>query len=129
MKTLSSLPDAGRASKTGLRIPQIRVMQVLAAVAGALSRGEISKRCGNKTSVVVGRAIGYSDAEKRASFEQTPDGGGSPGNPCPSLLTLGYVVEDEIEVDGVKETVVELTEAGRKAYADLGEVDLPPLRD
>lgn len=118
-----------RARKEGLRVPQIRVLQVLTKSKGPLSRSAISVKCGNKTTVVVGRAVGYSDPARRATFEQTKDGGGSPGSPCPSLLTLGYVKERELDVEGVSETVLELTPKGAKAFQALGKVVLPPLRD
>lgn len=118
-----------RARKEGLRLPQIRVLHVLSKAKGPLSRTAISEKCGNKTTVVVGRAVGYSDPAKRKAFEQTKDGGGEPGNPCPSLLTLGYVTEKELDVDGAKETVIELTAKGRKAFQQLGKVSLPALRD
>lgn len=125
MKLVNRMPASPQ--RRGLRIPQMRVLQVLFQARGPLSRVEISKRCGNKTTVVVGRAIGYSDPDKRTVFEQTTDGGGSPGNPCPSLLTLGYVTEAELDVDGVKETAVSLTPTGRVAASRLPK--LPPLRD
>lgn len=111
-----------------LSTPQLRVLRVLGAAKGPLSRSEISRRCGNKTVVVVGRAVGYSDPAKRLQFEQTKDGGGTPGQPYPSLLTLVYVVEKELDVDGLKETVLELTLAGREALEEAKTIELPPLR-
>ena len=130
-RILDSMPQSDTGKRyDGLRLPQVRVLQVLASVArGTLTRTKISERCGNKTNVVVGRAIGYSDPEKRTAFEQTKDGGGRPGKPCPSLLTLGYVREVEVDVDGVTETGVVITPSGRKALEALGQVDLPPMKD
>lgn len=107
-----------------LSLPQIRVLHVLAKTKGPLSRSAISNKCGNKTTVVVGRAVGYSDPKARAAFEQTKDGGFRK-----ALLSLGYVREFPIDTDSGKEVVIELTAAGRKAYAKLGKVKLPELRD
>ena len=131
MKILDSSRLAKRESRDSLPTPQIRVMQVLARAKGPLTRAKISDRIGYQTGVVAGRAIGYSDPDKRAAFEQTKDGGGSPGNPCPSLLTLGYVREHALDIDGLVETGVELTPKGRQAYHDLGlgSVDCGPIRD
>lgn len=113
-----------RIRRAGLRLPQVRVMQVLAEAHGPLTRGKISRRCGNKTDVVVGRAIGYSDPAKRAAFEQTKDGGFTE-----SLLTKGYVREIPLDIDGVVENTVTLTDEGRTALGGLGILDLPPLKD
>lgn len=113
-----------------LRVPQIRVLQALAQLtAGGLTRATLSEIIGNKTGVVVGRAVGYSDPAKRTAFEQTKDGGGSPGNPCPSLLTLGLVEEKEVDKDGLAVAVVSITELGRQTLSSLGTIDLPPIRD
>lgn len=111
-------------------VPQIRVLQVLARAKGPLSRLKLSDKIGNKTQVVVGRAIGYSDPVKRAAFEQTKDGGGSLGAPSPSLLTREYVREVSIEVeDGINELCIIITSEGREALESLGDIQLPPLRD
>lgn len=108
----------------GLSIPQVRVLQVLYRSRGPLTRAKISEWIGNKTQVVVGRAVGYSDPAKRQTFEQTIDGGYRP-----SLLTLEYVEEDELDIDGLIEVVVRLTPKGRAAFEALGHVELPPLRN
>lgn len=133
METLHAIPKAAAAFTTtgeaapkygGLRLPQVRVLQVLSQAKGPLTRGKISDRCGNKTQVVVGRAIGYSDPEKRVAFEQTSDGGFTA-----SLLTLGYVREIPLDIDGIEETAIAMTDAGRRAFKALGKLSLPPLRD
>ncbi len=126
MKILTSLPS--KEPKPALRLPLVRVLKALYNAKGPLSRTRISAKIGNRTNVLTCRAVGYSDPEKRAAFEQTRDGGGSSGNPSPSLLTLGYVRERELDIDGVIEDVVELTAAGRRAYEALGNIKLPPLR-
>ena len=128
-KILDSMPEDGGRRYGGLRLPQVRVLQVLAAAKGPLTRSKVSSRCGNKTDVVVGRAVGYSDPTKRSAFEQTKDGGGEPGKPCPSLLTLGYVTEVEVDLDGVSETGLLITDKGRRALKALGELQLPPVHD
>lgn len=114
-----------RKTKTGLRIPQVRVLLVLTKAKGPLTRGKISEKCGNKTAVVVGRAVGYSDPEKRAAFRETRDGkiAGTP------LLDLKYVREKELDVDGVKELVVEITAAGKKALEKYLEENDKPTRE
>lgn len=110
-----------------LRVPQIRVLQVLVGMVGGLTRAKLSEVIGNRTGVVVGRSVGYSDPVKRAAFEQTKDGGGAPGKPCPSLLTLGYVSERTLDIDGVSETYVSATDAGAEALAALGDIKLAPM--
>lgn len=113
---------------TSLPVPQLRVLRALADSEGPLTRTEIAELVGTKTSTMVGRAVGYSDPEKRAAFEQTKDGGGKPGQPCPSLLTLGYVREEELVAD-TTETVIHITEEGRKIVQNTADVELGPLRD
>lgn len=109
--------------------PQQRVLEALFNANGPLTRTVLSAICGNKTQVMVGRAVGYSDPIKRAAFEQTKDGGGSPGNPCPSLLTLGYVEEIALDIDGLIEVAVKLTASGRliaQQIVDQGPVPASP---
>lgn len=120
----SPFAQEGQAKEKGLSLPQLRVLDCLYRSKGPLSRGRMSERIGNKTVVVVGRAVGYSDPERRAAFENTKDGGFRP-----SLLTLGYVEEVQLDIDGLIETVVSLTKKGREAFKALGPVELPPLKD
>lgn len=114
-----------------LRVPQIRVLQVLAELDPGLgmTRARLSDICGNRTGVVVGRAIGYSDPVKRAAFEQTKDGGGRPGKPCPSLLTLDYVKEFVLDLDGITEVHIAITSQGRQALKAIGDIQLPEIHD
>lgn len=132
MKELNAMPVGKRRSGEGLTVPQVRVLQMLATIRGrgALTRTALSERIGNKTTVVVGRAIGYSDPEKRAAFERSADGGGTSEKPCPSLLTLGFVEEVEVRVaDGPPELGVRLTPQGREALKACGKVNLAPLKE
>lgn len=124
MKTLDSMPETKDKDRDKLTLPHIRVLHALANSGGPLTRGRLSSKIGNKTNVVVGRAVGYSDPEKRARFEQTKDGGFTA-----SLLTRGYVEETELDIDGLIEMAVAITEEGRQALEELGDLDLPPLRD
>lgn len=114
-----------------LRVPQVRVLQLLTKLVpgSGMTRATLSNHLGNKTGVVVGRAVGYSDPALRATFEQTKDGGGSPGNPCPSLLTLGLVRERKLWIDGLVEVHVVITDLGRQVMDQLGDVKLPAIRD
>lgn len=124
-------PPTAPATTTSLRVPQIRVLQALATLPPGLgmTRARLSEVTGNRTGVMVGRAVGYSNPAKRTAFEQTADGGGSPGKPCPSLLTLGYVKERPLDLDGLIETHVILTDAGRQALEALGDIVLPQMGD
>lgn len=112
-------------------IPQIRVMQALANAKGPLTRVKIAEKIGAKSTVLVGRAIGYLDDAARAEFEQTKIAGGSPGNPCLSLLSRGFleVIDLSAPEDGINESVYRLSPLGEEAYRELGDIDLPPLRD
>lgn len=121
MKSLTSMPTTS--VRQELSIPQIRVLRILGEH-GAMTRAKISDKCGNQTNVVVGRAVGYSDPDKRAVFENTKDGGFRE-----SLLTLRYVEEIPVSVEGVEELLLRLTPAGRDAFAATECIELPPLRN
>lgn len=108
-----------------LSVPQIRVMLALAKAHGPLTRTKLSNRIGNKTTVVVGRALGYDDPEKRTRFENTKDGGHRP-----SLQTLGYVKLLVLDIDGLLENAYELTDTGAAMIPELKLLQLPrELRD
>lgn len=113
---------------SSLSLGKKRVLQVLAAARGPLTRAKIQSKLG-VSSTYVAKSVGLSDPEKREAFEQTKDAGGKPGEPCPSLLTLGYVREFELVIleDGINELTVEITQEGRKAFEALGGASLPPL--
>lgn len=72
-------------------------------------------------------AVGQSDPEVRAKYEASPESPwkGKDGKPIkneqyffPSLLTRGYVKEIELDIDGVRETVYDITEDGIKAFRE-----------
>lgn len=111
----------------GLSIPQIRVLQVLASVrpGGGITRTRISERAGT-TAVLVGKAVGKTDPIKRAEFENTKDGGFRK-----SLLSLGYVVETLITVEGLEELIISITPSGREMFSTVEEIarTLPPPRN
>lgn len=72
-----------------------------------LSRAGIAEKCGYKSSVAVYQQVGWPDESKRKEWEKE--------HGRKTLLTAGYVREMEVEDDGHKETVVEITASGRKA--------------
>lgn len=125
-RTLQTPPTTK--SSDGLRTGQLRVLQFLAPYDGLATRGTIADGLGC-SDVYVGKMLGMSNPESRAAFERTKDGGGSPDNPCPSLLTLGFVREVELDVDGVTERSYEITPAGRAGLSLVKPGDLPPVRD
>lgn len=122
MQVISSFPSKSLKREI-LPIPQIRVLLALKGVVGGLTRTRLSEIIGNKTSVVVGRAIGYSDPEKRLAFENSKDGGFTP-----SLLTRGLVEEVTLDIDGVNEVVFRLTAEGKAMLPILESIPLPDLR-
>lgn len=113
------IPDRGEE----LSLPQVRVLRALAAASGPLTRMKLTTRIGFETDSAAGRAVGYSDPIKRAKFERSQYGGYRK-----SLLSLGYVRELTLDIDGLKEVVVELTPAGRLALVRHKDVKLPPIR-
>jgi hypothetical protein len=99
-----------------LRLPQLRVLQVLAEAKGPITRARIASRMGYQWPTSVNDAIGSSDPQYRArgvriAGEKTV----SIGTP---LLDLGCVSEVEVDVDGIKELGVLITDVGRQALAD-----------
>ncbi len=96
-----------------LTIPQLRVLEVLYQSGGVLSRGKIASRV-DKAETYVGRVIGYSDPEKRARFRETPLGK-SVGTP---LLDQGYVQEIVLDIDGLSEIAIRITDDGVRIYRD-----------
>lgn len=125
MRVLDKIPASIRGlKKTVLPVPQIRVLRALVGTTGGMSRAALSIKIGNKTNTVVGRAVGYSDPEKRAAFENSKDGGFTE-----SLLTRGLVAEVPLDLDGVTEVVIVLTQEGRKMAEELKDLELPALRD
>ena len=109
------MPRVRRKSAVHLRIPQLRALAALAGGA-SLSRAELGAACGF--------------TELSGSITRVLNGireGSSSGAAHPGLLTLKLIEEVEVDVDGAKETLYRITEAGLRAVADAGP--LPPLRD
>lgn len=114
--TTTTEPKAKKASKpkakpapakneNKLRKPQAAILGVLAKAKGPMTRQAISDRAGYSSSVGVYAEIGWPDAKKRAKADKA--------HPC--LITLGWVREHDLDVDGRKELGIEITAAGRKA--------------
>ncbi len=101
--------------KDGLTTPQIRVLRALNKAGKPLNRPALMKAVGCAALRYILVACGLSDPDQRAKYEQRKDWGGSPGNPRKSLITLGYVKEIDIDVDGKKERAYQLLAAGKKA--------------
>lgn len=117
-----STSRSGRGAKKlpgGMFESQIHILRVLRDARGPLSRAKIAERTGLNVGIV-GWRVGGIDPEKRAKFEQSPNGGFRP-----SLITLGYVEEIIVDIDGLKERCVALTDTGRKATEDTDYVILP----
>lgn len=107
-----------------LSLPQLRVLKRLQKSTGGLTRAKLAEEIGvNET--YIRWAVGLTDPAKRVAFEQTKDGGFRK-----SLFSLGYVTEEKLEVpeDGINEMLVSLTPLGKQVLADLGDLDLPPVR-
>lgn len=102
MRELDKIPQRSR----GLPSWQVRILQVLAA-RGWLTSAKISTLArthrSNQTRVW---GIGYSDPEKRRVAEEKSG--------IPSLLTLGFVEESVLDVDGLQECCYSITRAGRE---------------
>lgn len=104
-----------------LRLPQIRVLAVLCASRPdpLLSRGALAERCGfSPLSGTVTRVLnGVRE-------------GSSSGSARPGLVPIGYVSKTDLDIDGVIETVYQITPQGRQAYEDWIEEhgELPPMR-
>ena len=106
-------------AKVGLKIPQIRVLRLLAD-GGGCSRARLSELAGyTAISGTVTRVIhGLRE-------------GSTSGPAYPGLLDAGLVEENALNMDGIKEVCYTITEAGLSALAALnGEAsNLPPLRN
>lgn len=92
-----------------LRKPQIAILQVLPK-RGWLSRREIAKRADMQQNTLC-PMLGSKDPDARAKAEIR--------GKCTSLLTLGYVQIDEVDVDGVIEIVYRITTTGQTALINM----------
>lgn len=109
---------------------QLRVLKVLHEVGqyGGLSRGRIAERIGYTGQASVDIAAGLAEFSKRIQYERSPVGGGTEDKPYLSLLSLGLVTETPLDIDGRRETIIQITEYGVRVYESLGVVVLPPIR-
>lgn len=112
-------PDSSSKRKKGLSVPQLRVLRALDASRGPLSRKKLAEAT-HTNATYVSWAVGRSEPELRVKFENTRDGGFRP-----SLLSLGYVEEILLDIDGVQERCVALTAAGKKATDDTAYIIIP----
>jgi hypothetical protein len=102
-----------------LTLPQARVLQALARMRGPINRAAIIDAVSSPgRQTAIGDSMGYADPERRVRRD------GEVGHP--SLMTQGLVSEIELDLDGATETGYEITEAGRQALLEFG--DIPPLR-
>lgn len=106
-----------------LRLPQIRVLKVLAGSeeddSPMLNRAKLSERAG--FSPISGTI--------NSCLRGVPHGSSS-GPARPGLLTLGYVQTFELDINGIPELVYQITEKGKEALeAVLSEVKIPKMRD
>ncbi len=93
--------------KRNLSVPQVRILLELEEIdpLGGISRQRISDRIGYASSVPVYQEIGWVDLAKRAAWEIKVQ------RKC--LLSLGYVRELVIDIEGRTERILQLTEEGR----------------
>lgn len=91
---------------TGLNKTQVIILQILLPVGklGGITRNEIARRAEFATSLNVYQVSGWPDEEKRKQWEKNEG--------HKSLLTLGYVKEETVDIDGRKELVLSITAKG-----------------
>lgn len=97
-----------RRAKVGLRTNQLLFLEALYVANGPLTRHQMCVRTGCHPTNVTANALGRIDLESRRRLDTIN------GYPC--LLTLEYVTMDELEIEGVMETVYHLSPSGREAY-------------
>jgi len=114
------MPPVRTVTKHVLRKQQAPILAALREAGQPLSRQALAEAMGYKTSGYIERWIGSSDPTKRAQLEETSLCGGSPGSPCPSLLTLGYVREEKL-VGDTTETILHLTRDGAAVLHEYEE--------
>jgi len=100
-----------------LRIPQLRLLQILADGSPALTIVKMAEEAGFSTiSATTWRAL---NGVRRGS---------STGGPRPGLLELGLVAKEQLEIEaGLVETVYQITKLGRAVLEQQGR-KLPELR-
>lgn len=102
-----------------LRLPQLRVLAILADGSPLLTRSKIAEKAG--FSAVSGTVTRVLNGVKQGS---------SSGAARPGLMELGMLVKVELDIDGVTEVGYQITEAGREALRKYQRIhnQLPPLR-
>lgn len=100
---------------------KIRVLHALAELDewGSFSPNTLAEIIGCKSLKYITIAVGLVDPDKRAIYEQHKECGGSPGNPNPSLITLGYITSSELDIDGKMERSYAITPLGRQVAASI----------
>lgn len=107
--------EGAKPSRNGVvGVPQQRILGALAKAKGPLTRGKINEACAKagfttakKFSAWMTDPLGQADPKARKAAE-TKSG-------RKSLLTLGYVKQVDLDIDGHKEVCFQLTATGRKA--------------
>ncbi len=105
----SPAPVRIRAKKEGLRKPQIKILKALLASKGPLSRRRIAEAISADPTRItdVWDPIGTTTEEDQPAQDERLG--------YRSLMSLKFLRRKELELDGHKEVVFELTPAGRKA--------------
>ena len=112
-------PKQGRTKGKQLTLPQARILHALASKRGPINRAAIIEAVSSPgKQTAIGDSMGYADPERRVRRD------GEVGHP--SLITEGFVREVELDLDGVTETLFEITDKGRAALTAFGTI--PPLR-
>lgn len=99
--------------KRNLSVPQVRILLELEEIdpLGGISRQRISDRIGYVSSVPVYQEVGWVDLSKRAVWEAKVQ------RKC--LLSLAYVRELTIDIEGKTERIIQITDEGREVLANI----------
>lgn len=110
--------NLGQPQKDKLRLPQVRVLEALRHIRGAIPLKTLSSKAGfTSLSGTLTRALhGLKE-------------GSSSGAAHPGLLELGLIESEEVDWDGMKEVVYRLTDKGREWLPDEAKAALPTKRD
>lgn len=97
-----------------LRGKQTEVIRLLGEARGPLSRGKMYDRL--EMSAGLNHVLGYNDPDKRALHDEKK---------YPSLITLGLITLDILDIDGLEERVYFLTKLGREVHSYLSSLPTP----
>jgi hypothetical protein len=134
-KVLEDFPEADPPrikSEEGLTLPQERILMILDAARGPITRTTITERMGYLHPTAVNDALRSPDPSSWIRQRWATDRNGEKYaiDLAISLFERGYVEEVEVMVSGVKEKGIIITDAGRAACVPIkkkyGGV-LPPL--